>query len=269
MAPIVTLESVSLRIEGVTILEEVTAEIPRNATTFIMGPSGSGKSMLLKCAAGILPSDTGSVQFEGKDVSKIRDKELRELRRTHGFVFQDAALWQNITIMQNLSLPLQYHHPELSAQEVRRRIDTLVKMLDFQEELSLRPASLSLGERKIASFIRALVLDPEMVFMDEPTTSLDSGAVQKVSDVIERLKGEGKTMLITSHNSRLASRFADYLIVVDKGRVIAFDTMDGIITTESARVRRILADVLNLSSSYDTDILELLGNNEGGDPFDL
>ncbi|MFP4535427.1 MAG: ABC transporter ATP-binding protein [Spirochaetaceae bacterium] len=266
MDSVISLEDVGLTIEDATILEGVNAEIPRNATTFIMGPSGSGKSMFLKCAAGIIPSDTGRVRFDGKDLARMREKEIREMRRDHGFVFQDAALWQNITVYQNLALPLQYHYPELSAEEVRRRIQGLIDLTQFSEDLSLRPASLSLGERKIASFIRALVLNPTLIFMDEPSTSLDSEAVERISEVIQRLKREGRTLLISSHNARLASRFADYVIVIDRGRVLAFDSMENIVKTESQRVRKILAEVLNLSSSYDTDILELLGD-ENEDPF--
>ncbi|MFW6329876.1 MAG: ABC transporter ATP-binding protein [Alkalispirochaetaceae bacterium] len=264
----VSLAGVGLQIEGATILEDVDLEIPRGKTTFIMGPSGSGKSMLLKCAAGILPCDTGRVQFDGRDIAKLSEKELRKLRQEHGFVFQDAALWQNLTILQNLSLPLQYHRPQMPPAEVRRRIDALIDLVEFREDLTLRPASLSLGERKIASFIRALVLSPRMIFMDEPSTSLDSQAVQKISEVIERLKREGRTMIITSHNVRLASRFADYLVVIERGKVLAFDTMENIVKTDSARVKQILAEVLNLSSSYDSDILELLGEDESN-PFDL
>jgi ABC-type transporter Mla maintaining outer membrane lipid asymmetry ATPase subunit MlaF len=266
MDSVITLEDVGLTIEDATILEGVNAEVPRNATTFIMGPSGSGKSMLLKCAAGIIPCDTGKVRFEGKALARMREKEVREMRQNHGFVFQDAALWQNITVYQNLALPLQYHHPELSETEVRRRIQALVDLTRFSEDLSLRPASLSLGERKIASFIRALVLNPDVIFMDEPSTSLDAEAVERISEVIQRLKQEERTMLISSHNARLASRFADYVIVIDRGRVLAFDSMENIVKTESQRVRRILAEVLNISSSYDTDILELLGD-DNQDPF--
>ena len=268
MDSVITLESVGLQIDGATILEEIDLEIPRDKTTFLMGPSGSGKSMLLKCAAGILPCDEGKVRFEGRDIAKLREKEVRQLRTDHGFVFQDAALWQNLTVLQNLSLPLQYHRPEMPPQEVRRRIDSLIELVDFREDLTLRPASLSLGEQKIASFIRALVLSPRVIFMDEPGTSLDSEAVEKISEVIQRLKQEGRTMVITSHNARLASRFADYLVVIDRGKVIAFDTMDAIVKNDSPRVRRILGEVLNLSSSYDSDILELLGD-EDGDPFGL
>ena len=262
----VTLEGVGLSIEGAQILTEVSLEVPRGATTFIMGPSGSGKSMALKCAAGILPCDQGRVRFDDKDIARMREKRIRELRRGHGFVFQDAALWQNASIYQNLALPLEYHYPELPPGEVKRRIDGLVELMEFREDLSLRPASLSLGEQKIASFIRALVLNPKLVFMDEPSTSLDSEAVEKVAEVIQRLKKEGRTLLISSHNARLASRFADYLAVIDRGRLIAFDTMEALVRTDSPRVRQILAEVLNLSSSYDTDILELLGD-EGEDPF--
>ena len=268
MNPIITLENVGLRIEDASILEEINVEIPRRATTFIMGPSGSGKSMLLKCAAGIIPCDTGRVRYEGQVLARMREKEIREMRRSHGFVFQDAALWQNITVFQNLALPLQYHYPDLPPEEVRRRIQGLLDLTEFKEDLSLRPASLSLGERKMASFIRALVLNPKVVFMDEPSTSLDSEAVDRIGEVMQRLKREERTMLISSHNARLASRFADYLIVIDQGRVIAFDRMEEIVKTDSGRVRRILAEVLNLSSSYDTDILELLGD-EGEDPFNV
>lgn len=260
------LEGVSFSSSGMELIHDVSFEIEPGVAVLVMGPSGSGKTLLMKIMAGIVPPDRGEVYFDGKAFSQLGDRQLDAMRVRHGFVFQDAALWQNTTIYQNIALPIQYHHPRRPAAEVKAKIERLCRKMDFREDLSQRPTLLSAGERKIASILRALALDPETVFMDEPNADLDSRAVGRLLDLLKDLKQRGIGLVIGSHNSEIASMIADRILVIDEGRVIAYDDVQTMVRTDDARVKEILSDVFDMSSTYDADILDILGSSDA-DPF--
>lgn len=180
-------------------------------------------------------------------------------------MFQDAALWQNSTVLQNLMLATQYHHPRRDPAVIRERVDQLCRRLNFREDLNQRPALLSAGERKVASVVRALMQDPETLFMDEPSGGLDSSTSDRLLSLLRDLKGRGRTMVIATHDSEIASQLADDILVIDDGRLLTYAPVSELIRTDNPRVREILADVFDLSSTYDTDILDILGS--GDDPF--
>jgi len=133
-----------------------------------MGPSGSGKSTLLKVAAGICVPDSGEVLVEGRSLLRMSDRRLLEFRRASGFMFQDAALWANKTIFENLALPLQIHRQDLAAASVRAEVLAALRRAGLEASAELRPAQMSMGENKIVSFLRAVVLRPALLFLDNP-----------------------------------------------------------------------------------------------------
>ncbi|MCF7927710.1 MAG: ATP-binding cassette domain-containing protein [Spirochaetales bacterium] len=240
------------------ILDDISLSFPAEASTVVMGSSGSGKSTLLKIAAGIIMPDGGRVELYGENIFGVGEKKLLQLQRRTGFVFQDAALWANMSLYSNMEVPLRYHYPDMTNEEVDSKINQLLKRVDFREDLSVRPAQLSTGEQKIFSFLRALVTEPELVFLDEPTTSVDQSSADKIINLIRKLKEEGKTIIAVTHSARLTSLIADYLIVMGEGGVLAEGPFSEVIRTKDQRVADILSDVLDMSSSYDTDLLELL-----------
>ena len=249
-----------------TLIHDIDLKIETGSSVLLMGPSGSGKTLLLKIMAGIIPPSRGDVIVDGKALSHLSDREINRERLRFGFVFQDAALWQNLSVYQNLALATSHHYPKTPATEIRGTIERLCRKMDYREDLNQRPALLSAGERKVASIIRALMLNPEYLFMDEPSGALDSRGSDRLLDLLKEKKAQNRTLVVASHDEKIASMIADSIIVIDDGRVLAYDSVKNLIRTEDRRVRAILADVFDLSSTYDSDILDILGSGDA-DPF--
>ncbi len=256
--PACSLRDVSVRFEETDVLEEITVDFPASACTVVMGPSGSGKSTLLKAAAGLVVPETGTVEILGQNPARISDRELEALRARNGFVFQDAALWQNLTLEQNMILPLQYHSPHINAEEALTQVTRMAKELQAGRRLKLRPSQVSAGDRKTISFIRAIVHDPELIFMDEPTTSIDSERIDLVIRKLRDLRRRGRTVIAVTHDARIASQLADYVLVIRDGRILTFGTLYDVARSNDPEIERVLSDVLSETATYDGDILELM-----------
>ncbi len=264
MADIVALDNVHVTLGGFPALRGVSVGFAEGKSTVIMGPSGCGKSTLLKLAAGLIPPDEGTVLFRGKDIFQLSERGLMDMRRQNGFVFQDGALWENKSLFENLALPLQVHFPDVPAADRSRRVMRALERVGLEESASERPAALSGGAKKIASFLRALMTEPALLFMDEPTLSIDHAMTDRIHQIIRDQKGRGSTIIAVTHDPQLTSTLADCLVVMDAGQVIASGDFDEIKRSRNARVRSILSEVLKDIASYDTDLLSLLdGNGEG------
>lgn len=218
----VELTGVTVRFGDYEVLSDLSVSFPAGKTTFIVGKAGSGKSTLLKTAAGLVVPDRGKVFLRGKDLSKMTREEETAFRRLSAFSFQDAALWANQSIYNNLTLPLAVHSPQLSKAEVDRRVKDVVQRVGYGESLSYRPAELSGGEQKLISLARSLILDPELLFMDEPSAWLDEDSVERVLSIMEGCKAAGKTVIVISHRARVISQLAEYLCVVENGKISNF-----------------------------------------------
>jgi phospholipid/cholesterol/gamma-HCH transport system ATP-binding protein len=255
---IIRLEGVSLTLGGYAALRDITCAFPEGESTVIIGASGAGKTTLLKVAAGLIPPDRGQVLFRDRDVFHLSERGLLEMRQINGFVFQDGALWENKTLFDNIALPLQVHFPRMSRPDLERRVVRSLERVGLEESAQERPAALSGGEKKIASFLRALVVEPRLVFLDEPTLSIDHGMTERINQMIRDLKARGTTIIAVTHDPQLTSTLADRLIVVDAGRVIAAGAFDEVKRTTNTRARSLMAQILGEISSYDTDLLQLL-----------
>jgi phospholipid/cholesterol/gamma-HCH transport system ATP-binding protein len=256
-AAAVELRNVRLRSEGYEILKDISLSFSAGRSTIIMGPSGCGKSTLLKAAAGIMPPDSGSVLVDGLDVHQMSEKQLTAFRKTNGFVFQDGALWENRTVLQNVAFPLEYHF-ELSDGEVRERTLRLLRRTSLEEQANLRPAQLSAGERKVVSFCRAVVHNPSLVFMDEPTLGIDREKGAILLDMIRELKAGGKTLITVTHDPKLTSWLADDLVILRQGELIDAGEFARVKSSRNPVTQGILADVMGEAAAYDTELLELL-----------
>ncbi|TVQ39312.1 MAG: ATP-binding cassette domain-containing protein [Spirochaetaceae bacterium] len=259
----ITVRKASFTRDGFTVLNDVSVDFPAGRTTLLLGPSGSGKTTLLKIAAGLFPPDRGRARYRGVDLTAVSGEQERELRRELGFAFQDGALWQNMTVFQNLALPLQYHYPRMLRREMQARIDRLVSGFPIRRHMELRPAALSAGERKIVSFLRALVLDPRVLFFDEPTSSVDNQSAERIENILADRRRRGVTLIGISHNAQLTARLADYLLIMIGGAVRAFGPVRQVAATGDREVQTVLSDVLADAASFDGDILELLDGADG------
>jgi len=260
---IVSLEDVRLTLGGFEALRGVSLGFAEGKSTVIMGPSGCGKSTLLKVAAGLIPPDEGRVRFRGRDIYQMSERALMDMRRQNGFVFQDGALWENKSLFENLALPLQVHFPNVPAADRTRRVIRALERVGMEDSASERPAALSGGEKKIAAFLRALMTEPAILFMDEPTLSVDYEMTGRINQIIRDQKGRGSTIIAVTHDAQLTATLADRLVVMDAGQILATGDFDEVKRSRVPRVRIILSEVLKDIASYDTDLLELLDGEPG------
>jgi len=254
----IELQSVTVRAQEHISLDRVSVRFPPNRSTLIMGPSGSGKSMLLKVAAAIFPPDSGRVLLHGNNAQRMSQSEMMAFRRSSGFMFQDAALWENKTIFENLALPIQLHFPGRSRKQIEERVGELLERMNLLDSLTLRPAELSEGEQKIASFLRAIVLNPSILFLDEPTPSIDHQLLERMLGMIRNMKDNGCTIIAVTHDAHLTAAIANHIVVVKEGRVLEAADAARVRHSSDREVIQIISEVLSEAATYDTDILDLL-----------
>jgi phospholipid/cholesterol/gamma-HCH transport system ATP-binding protein len=258
MEILIELEKTSFRAEEFDILKEISLSIPKNQTTIIMGGLGAGKSTLLKIIAGIYPPDSGRVLLAGVDFHSLNAKEILQFRRSSSFVFQDSALWANQSIYKNLSLPMEFHYSKMSGKEIEAKILALIERIGFHDPLHMRPATLSVGEQKIISFIRAIVTSPEILFLDDPTQGMDAQYSKKLIEIIKEFKDRKCTIAVVSQDPALVSLLADRIVVIKHGELVEAGPFDEIKKSRDPYVRSILSHVLGQAASFDTDLLNLL-----------
>jgi ABC-type transporter Mla maintaining outer membrane lipid asymmetry ATPase subunit MlaF len=257
MESAVELKGVRLSSEGYEILKDITVGFPKGRSTIIMGPSGCGKSTLLKAAAGIMPPDSGSVLVDGAEFHEMNDRALAAARKVTGFVFQDGALWENRTVYQNVAFPLEYHW-DLSEKQIGDKVGRLLDRMGLADQASLRPAQLSTGERKAVSFCRGVIANPRIVFMDEPTLSVDRETGAVVLDMIRELKSDGRTLITVTHDPKLTSWLADYLVILRHGALVEAGEFTAVRSSRNPATQSVLADVMDQAAAYDTELLDLL-----------
>lgn len=264
MAAIIELTNVTLIRGGIAILRDINLSIPAGKTTVIIGPAGSGKSSLLKTSAGLLDPQKGNVRYLGRDYRSLNDRELLETRKKTGFVFQDSALWANRSVYENLSLPLVLHNPDLKPSDIDARVHELIRKVGFWDNPHLRPAQVSAGERKLISFARGICNNPETLFLDFPTSGVDTSNARKMESIMNVFKTEGKTLCLSTHESRTLTMYADYLIALDKGEIIAAGPYPQILRQHNDHLRDIIADVIetNEAQSEGDDLLDLMNTGD-------
>lgn len=261
------LRNVTLIKGGVPILDDVSLKIPADRVTAVMGISGSGKSTLLKMIAGLIPPDRGQVLFENRDIFGMNKKNNEEFRRKTGFVFQDAALWANKSIYENLFIPVKFHFPRMHNLEIRKKIMRRLEEMDMASNEKLRPSQLSTGEQILIAFIRGNINDPQNLFLDNPLMSLDHEASQTVKDSIQRKAKEKRTIILTSQDSMFLSMITDYIILIENGKILEQNSVTEIRKSMQPRTRKILEKFFQEAPVYDQDILDILNDENSESLF--
>ncbi len=219
--------NVSLHLDSRVIFQDLNLRLPKGQAFFIMGGSGSGKSMLLRLCAGLIFPEEGRVTLGGTDLKTVPKEEIRELRARIGFVFQDSALISNMAIYDNIALPLRYHK-KCTEEEVRARVGEKMELfgVDRYWEWSL-PAALSLELRKRAALARAFMLEPEFLFLDQPTSGLDTEVVQRLSWIVRSYQQKsGASLLEVGSENPLSGEYADRIGLLEGGRITAEGTRE-------------------------------------------
>lgn len=223
---------------GPEVLTGVDLDIERGKVNVVIGGSGQGKSVLIKHIIGLLRPDSGHVWVDGVDVPSLRERDLWRLRHKFGMVFQTSALFDSLTVEENVGFPL-VEHTKLGRKEIRQRVSDKLAALGLVGAESKFPGELSGGMRKRTGLARALVLEPEILLYDEPTTGLDPLATENVDNMIMDVAGRFKvTSVVISHDMASVFRIADRIAVIHEGAIVQTGTPDEIRHTEIDYVRR-------------------------------
>ncbi len=224
------------------VLNGLDLHVAAGASLAVMGPSGTGKSVLLKHLIGLLAPDSGSVTVSGKSVPDLDRFELQELRRNMGYLFQFGALINWLDIAGNIGLPLR-ETTDMDEEEIDQRIMDSLKMVHLEESAHKFPAEISGGMQKRVGLARALVTQPEIILYDEPEAGLDPGMSIAISELIRRLQDEqGMTSVIVTHSSDCAAITADQLAIFEGGKFIIQGPPKDILASDHPRVRAFLGE---------------------------
>lgn len=222
------------------ILKNISFSIPRGMATVILGGSGCGKSTLLKHLIGLLKPTHGEIHFNGKDITLMKEEELNEVRKRVGVLFQGAALLNSMTLADNIALPMR-EHTHLKDSTIQIMVRMKLELVDLSGFETLYPSQLSGGMKKRAGLARAMALDPEFLFFDEPSAGLDPVTAAGLDELILRLKNVFKiTIVVVTHELPSVFTIADYVIMLDAGEVIFKGVLDELKTSDNPKIKMFL-----------------------------
>jgi len=235
---VIRIRGLSKKLGRKQVLQDLDLDIPTGLTLVVMGPSGTGKSVLLKHIIGLMQPDAGTIEVDGQIVTGLSERDWNEVRKRFGMLFQGSALFDSMTVGENVALPLR-EHTRLSAAEIRDRVSERLEWVGLRGVEDMKPASLSGGMRKRVGLARAIAMDPAYILYDEPTTGLDP----IMSDVINRLvrglqKRIGATSIVVTHDMHSAWQLGDVLALLHGGRVVFTGTPEEARTTGNELVRQ-------------------------------
>jgi phospholipid/cholesterol/gamma-HCH transport system ATP-binding protein len=238
---IISIRGVTKSFGSHTVLQDVTFDVPRGKTTAIMGPSGTGKSVMLKVIIGLLKPEKGQILVDGDPIVGVREKDVFRIRRKFGVLFQDGALFGSMSLYDNIAFPLR-EHTSKSEREIRAIVLTKAELVGLVDHLAKLPGEVSGGMRKRAGLARALVLEPQIILFDEPDSGLDPVRVAYLDDLVNTAQQEtGATFFVITHNIQSVMRTADYMGLLFRSRLVAFGSKESMTTSGDAIVRQFLA----------------------------
>ena len=234
--PAIRLEHVSKAFNGRKVLDDVTLDVRAGTGFCLLGRSGTGKSVTLKHIIGLMRPDRGQVLVRGKNVAELDGRELSDVRRSMGFLFQNAALFDSITVGENVAFPLRRHTdwPDAKIREVAR---AKLAEVGLEKDYDKMPGDLSGGMRKRAGLARAMALDPDILLVDEPSAGLDPITAGEIDDLLVERKKHGTTLVVVTHNIPSARHIGDELAMLHEGHLIARGTADELDRSEDELVR--------------------------------
>lgn len=237
MEPAIRFDHVSKSFGSLKVLEQVSFEVPRGSALCILGRSGTGKSVTIKQLVGLIRPDSGNIYVEGEEISRLPSRELPRVRKRMGFLFQYSALFDSISVGENVAFPLR-RHTNLSNNEILDRVDSKLKRVGLAGISDKMPSDISGGMRKRVGLARALALDPPILLADEPSSGLDPVTSAEIDDLFVDLKQtEHTTMVIVTHNIPSAARIGDELIVLHQGHILDRGTAEQLRESKHELVR--------------------------------
>ena len=233
----IAFDSVSKSFGKRKVLNEVSFSVAAGTAFVLLGRSGAGKSVTLKLICGLLKADSGSVTVNGQDLTKLDSDDLSATRKHMGFLFQSAALFDSISVGENVAFPLRRHTKKKDA-EIREQARSILETLGLGNEYNSMPGDLSGGMRKRAGLARALAMEPSILLVDEPSAGLDPITSMEIDELLIDIKtNRHATLVVVTHNMPSARRIADHLAFLDQGRLLADGTAEELEQSEHQLVR--------------------------------
>ncbi|MFA5087557.1 MAG: ABC transporter ATP-binding protein [Candidatus Omnitrophota bacterium] len=228
------------RFDSQVVLDDINFCAPVNDILVILGESGSGKSVLLQHLIGILKPDSGSVEIDGVDITQLSERALLKVRKNIGYLFQEGALYDFMTVYENVAFPLK-EHTKLRGSEIRKKVERVLELVGLLGDESKYPSELSGGMRKRAALARAVIPDSRILFCDEPTSGLDPIRSREIYDLIRSITRHVKcTTIVASHDIQNSFRIADHLILIQDGRIVAEGTPEQLSSSDNTFVKKFL-----------------------------
>ena len=235
---VLDIQAVSKSFDQHEVLKGVSLQVMRGENLVVLGKSGSGKSTLIKCVIGLTQVDEGQICILGKDLSATSYDELNALRTKVGFLFQNAALYDSMTVRENLAFPLRHHERSLKGTALEERIRAALEDVGLADAIDLMPAELSGGMQKRVGLARTLILHPEIMLYDEPTTGLDTATAKEISQLIIDMQRKFKTTsVIITHDMMCAKMTADRIVMLREGTIVAEGSYEELARSEDEWIK--------------------------------
>jgi phospholipid/cholesterol/gamma-HCH transport system ATP-binding protein len=241
-APAIAVESLHKSFGSQRVLNAISLSVNRGETLAVLGRSGTGKSVLLRLIIGLEKPDSGSVRIHGQDITGLGLDQLGDIRKKMGFLFQHAALYDSLTVEQNVAFPLRHHKEEMSKSEQSGRIKELLAEVGMEAALAKMPSDISGGMQKRVGLARALALEPDILLLDEPTAGLDPISSGEIDDLILKLQEEHHVAsIVVTHDLHSAKTIADRLALLNEGDIVIQGTFEELQQSDTEFVRKFLA----------------------------
>ncbi|MFO7890903.1 MAG: ABC transporter ATP-binding protein [bacterium] len=232
------------RFENKVVLNGVSLHIPAGETMVIIGQSGCGKTVLLKSIIGLIKPEKGSISIDGEDITALSQRELYEKRKKMGMLFQGAALFDSMTVEENIGLPLKYHK-NLSNDIIREKVSEKLRLVGLSGIGEKKPAELSGGMKKRVGLARALIMDPELVLYDEPTTGLDPIRANSINNLIVETQGKlDITSIAVTHDLISAKKIGNRVAMLSEGNIVFEGTFDELENSNKSVVKRFIHGII-------------------------
>jgi phospholipid/cholesterol/gamma-HCH transport system ATP-binding protein len=223
------------------VLDNVSFTVNRGETLCILGRSGVGKSVALRILMGFLKPQVGSIRVNGEEINSFTEEDMRAIRKRVTMVFQNGALFDSMSVRENVAFALR-EHGGLVEDQIIEIVERLIRMVGAEDVADAFPGSLSTGRKRAVAIARALAAQPEVVLYDEPTTMVDPIIARRLGDLIQRLKRQlGYTSIVVTHDMRFAKRLADQVLFLHRGRAAYFGPLKGFLESSEPNIKQFLA----------------------------
>ena len=240
LGPIIQFDRVSISFNGRPVIKDVSFSVNRGQTLCILGRSGVGKSVSLRLIMGFLKPDSGSIHVEGQEITSLGEEGMRAIRKRVTMVFQNGALFDSLSVRENVAFPLR-ERGGLTDDQIDQLVDRLIGLVGAEDVTEALPASLSTGRKRAVAMARALAAQPEVVLYDEPTTMVDPLIARRLGGLIQRLKHQlGFTSIVVTHDTRFARQLADSILFLHQGKALFFGPLEAFLASTDPDIQQFL-----------------------------